>query len=104
MMSLASDTPQPTEGQLLFPLHLHVGLSDTCFSRTSGGSGGTTTTVTTLEELTAAVTGTDAKIVIVSGTITGDAVVRVGSNTSLLGASGASESHDSFLHETTKLQ
>jgi len=56
---------------------------------TSGGSGGTTTTVTTLDELTAAVAGGDAKIVIVSGTITGDTVVKVGSNTSLLGASGA---------------
>ena len=60
---------------------------------TSGGSGGSTTTVTTLDELTAAVEGDDAKIVIVSGTITGDDgdVVKVGSNTSVLGESGASE-------------
>ncbi|PAV17807.1 polysaccharide lyase family 1 [Pyrrhoderma noxium] len=58
---------------------------------TSGGSGGSTTTVTTLDELTAAVEGDDAKIVIVSGTITGDDgdVVKVGSNTSVLGESGA---------------
>ena len=60
---------------------------------TSGGLGGSTTTVTTLDELTAAVEGDDAKIVIVSGTITGDDgdVVKVGSNTSVLGESGASE-------------
>lgn len=57
---------------------------------TSGGSGGTTTTVTTLAALTAAVSGTAKKIVIISGTITGDAVVQVGSNTSVLGAKGAS--------------
>ncbi|KAL5514772.1 hypothetical protein ACEPAG_2088 [Sanghuangporus baumii] len=56
---------------------------------TSGGAGGTVTTVTTLGELTSAVEGNDAKIVIVSGTITGDTVVEVGSNTSVLGASGA---------------
>lgn len=34
---------------------------------TSGGAGGTVTTVTTLDELTSAVEGDDAKIVIVSG-------------------------------------
>ncbi|KAF8920828.1 pectate lyase [Mucidula mucida] len=57
---------------------------------TTGGAGGTTTTVTTLDELTSAVEGSDAKIVIVSGTITGNAVVKVGSNTSVLGAAGSS--------------
>ncbi|KAL5520709.1 hypothetical protein ACEPAF_2711 [Sanghuangporus sanghuang] len=56
---------------------------------TAGGAGGTVTTVTTLDELTSAVEGNDAKIIIVSGTITGDTVVEVGSNTSVLGASGA---------------
>ncbi|KAF9031358.1 pectate lyase [Hymenopellis radicata] len=57
---------------------------------TTGGAGGTTTTVTTLDQLTAAVEGSDAKIVIVSGAITGNAVVKVGSNTSVLGAAGSS--------------
>ncbi|KAF4580521.1 hypothetical protein EYR38_003120 [Pleurotus pulmonarius] len=52
---------------------------------TTGGSGGPTTTVTTLEELTAAVAGDEPKIVIISGTITGDAIVKVGGNTSVLG-------------------
>ncbi|PPQ74922.1 hypothetical protein CVT24_002999 [Panaeolus cyanescens] len=56
---------------------------------TSGGSGGTVTTVSTLDALTAAVSGTGKKIVIISGTITGNTVVRVGSNTSVLGKSGA---------------
>ncbi|RDB20235.1 putative pectate lyase A [Hypsizygus marmoreus] len=57
---------------------------------TTGGSGGTTTTVTTLAALTSAVTGTAKKIVIISGTITGNTVVKVGSNTSLIGARGSS--------------
>ncbi|KAG5652179.1 hypothetical protein H0H81_005978 [Sphagnurus paluster] len=56
---------------------------------TSGGSGGTTTTVTTLAALTAAVSGTAKKIVIISGTITGNTAVNVGSNTSVLGQKGA---------------
>ncbi|KAK7458739.1 hypothetical protein VKT23_009739 [Stygiomarasmius scandens] len=57
---------------------------------TSGGSGGPVTTVTTLEELTSAVEGSDAKVVIIDGTITGNTVVKVGSNTSVLGKAGSS--------------
>ncbi|CAK5267908.1 unnamed protein product [Mycena citricolor] len=57
---------------------------------TSGGSGGPTTTVTTLDALTSAVAGTAKKIVLISGTITGNAVVRVGSNTTVIGKTGSS--------------
>ncbi|KAJ6513504.1 pectin lyase fold/virulence factor [Mycena vulgaris] len=57
---------------------------------TTGGSGGTTTTVTTLDALTAAVTGNTKKIVLISGTITGNAVVEIGSNTSVIGKTGSS--------------
>lgn len=56
---------------------------------TSGGSGGTQTTVTTLAALTSAVSGDAKKIVIISGTITGNTVVKVGSNTSVIGARGS---------------
>ncbi|CAK5267904.1 unnamed protein product [Mycena citricolor] len=56
---------------------------------TSGGSGGPTTTVSTLDALTSAVAGTAKKIVLISGTITGNAVVKIGSNTSLIGKSGS---------------
>ncbi|SJL10076.1 related to Pectate lyase A [Armillaria ostoyae] len=48
---------------------------------TTGGAGGTTTTVTTLDALTSAVSG--------DRTISGSAVVKVGSNTSVLGAAGS---------------
>ncbi|TDL17664.1 polysaccharide lyase family 1 protein, partial [Rickenella mellea] len=57
---------------------------------TKGGVGGPTTRVSTLAALTAAVAGNSSAIVIVSGTITGNTVVKVGSNKSVLGASGAS--------------
>ena len=79
---------------------------------TTGGAGGTTTTVSTLTAafsaasvLKAAVAGTKKKvrharlyipllisstqIVIVNGTITGNTVLRVGSNTSIIGKSGS---------------
>lgn len=48
--------------------------------RTTGGSGGATVTVTTLDALTSAVAGDTAAIVLISGTITGDTVVKIGSN------------------------
>ncbi|KAJ3875247.1 pectate lyase [Lentinula edodes] len=57
---------------------------------TTGGSGGPVTTVTTLDDLTSAVTGNSSKIVVIEGTITGDAVVKVGSHTTVIGAAGSS--------------
>ncbi|KDN43752.1 hypothetical protein RSAG8_05942, partial [Rhizoctonia solani AG-8 WAC10335] len=57
---------------------------------TTGGIGGSTVTVTSLAALTSAVAGDKAKVVYVSGTITGSTAVKVGANTSILGKSGAS--------------
>ncbi|EEB97444.1 hypothetical protein MPER_03237, partial [Moniliophthora perniciosa FA553] len=56
---------------------------------TTGGSGGTQTTVSTLDALTSAVSGDAKKIVLISGTITGNTVVRVGPNTTVIGKSGS---------------
>lgn len=57
-------------------------------SGTTGGAGGTTTTVSTYAQFTAAVAGTAKKVVVVSGPITKTAdQVKVGSNTSIIGAS-----------------
>ena len=80
------------EGSPYIPIYLILYLHLYRIS-TTGGSGGTVTTVTSLDALTSAVKGNDPKIVIISGTITGSdgAVVKVGSNTSVLGKSGASE-------------
>ncbi|HVU71224.1 MAG TPA: hypothetical protein VHD63_29115, partial [Ktedonobacteraceae bacterium] len=52
---------------------------------TTGGAGGPTVTVSSLSALESAVSGSSAKIVKVSGTITGDTDVKVGSNTSIIG-------------------
>ncbi|KAF7300969.1 Pectate lyase a [Mycena indigotica] len=57
---------------------------------TSGGSGGSQTTVSSLSALTSAVSGSAKKIVFISGTITGNTVVKVGPNTSIIGKSGSS--------------
>ncbi|KAH7343141.1 polysaccharide lyase family 1 protein [Rhizoctonia solani] len=63
---------------------------------TTGGGSATPVTVTTLAALKTAVTGSTAKVVIISGTITGNEVVKVGANTSLLGKSGASDPERSW--------
>ena len=59
---------------------------------TTGGTGGATVTVSTLADLKTAVSGNTAKIVYVSGAITGagDDPVYVGSNKSIIGKPGAS--------------
>ncbi|CAE7207132.1 unnamed protein product [Rhizoctonia solani] len=57
---------------------------------TTGGGSATAVTVTTLAELKSAVSSNTAKVVLVSGSISGNEVVKVGSNTSILGKSGAS--------------
>ncbi|TVY44789.1 putative pectate lyase A [Lachnellula occidentalis] len=61
---------------------------------TTGGNGGTVTTVSTLAQFTTAVTNgkltlTHTTVIVVSGTITGSVQVRVGSNKSIIGKSGA---------------
>ncbi|RPB14148.1 pectate lyase a [Morchella conica CCBAS932] len=56
---------------------------------TSGGSGGVTTTVSSLAALKTAVADDVARIVVVTGTITGNEAVPVGSNKSILGSGGA---------------
>ncbi|KAG9101852.1 hypothetical protein FRC06_002555 [Ceratobasidium sp. 370] len=56
---------------------------------TTGGGSATPVIVTTLAALKAAVTGDAAKVILVSGTITGAETFKVGSNTSIIGKSGA---------------
>ncbi|RDW85469.1 hypothetical protein BP5796_03794 [Coleophoma crateriformis] len=56
---------------------------------TTGGQGGATTTVSTLAQFTAAVTDSTARIVVVSGTISGSDKVRIGSNKTIVGLPGA---------------
>ncbi|KAA8564918.1 hypothetical protein EYC84_010688 [Monilinia fructicola] len=57
---------------------------------TTGGKGGATTTVSTLAQFTDAVTNDAvARVIVVSGTITGSVKVRVGSNKTIVGKKGA---------------
>ncbi|KAL3418764.1 pectate lyase [Phlyctema vagabunda] len=58
---------------------------------TTGGKGGTVTTVSTLAQFTAAVNEKDttARVVVVSGTITGAQQIRIGSNKTVIGLPGA---------------
>jgi pectate lyase len=59
------------------------------YGGTTGGAGGATTRVSTLADLTAAVAGNSAKIVVITASLTGDTVVPVGSNTSVFGANSS---------------
>ncbi|KAI3616896.1 pectate lyase a [Moniliophthora roreri] len=74
-------------GGLVFLYYCDLGLTQSL--RTTGGSGGTQTTVSTLDALTSAVSGDAKKIVLISGTITGNTVVKVGPNTTVIGQSGS---------------
>lgn len=56
---------------------------------TGGAAASSVTTVTTLAALTAAAAGDTPAIIHISGTITGNAVVSVGSNKSILGKSSS---------------
>jgi pectate lyase len=58
---------------------------------TTGGKGGSTTTVSSFAQFTAAVTGDDAKIVVVSGAIASTGNVKIGSNKSIIGKSSAAK-------------
>lgn len=74
--------------------------------RTTGGGSASPVTVTTLDALKTAVTGSTAKVVIISGSITGNEVVKVGPNTSVLGKSGASKycPHTSLKHKIKEIK
>jgi pectate lyase len=57
---------------------------------TTGGAGGSTVTVSSLSALSSAVSGSSAKIVKISGTISGSGDVIVGSNKTILGIGSSS--------------
>ncbi|KAF8862047.1 polysaccharide lyase family 1 protein [Acephala macrosclerotiorum] len=96
---LAAAAPTPTSDELVEHANIVkratiTDVADSGYASTNGGTtggkGGATTTVSTLAQFTAAVTDdTTARIIIVSGTITGAQQVRVGSNKSLIGLPGA---------------
>lgn len=101
LFTLAAASPTPTIEEVPARAHLQkrASISEvatlgyaTQNGGTKGGAGGTVTTVSTLAQFTEAVNEKDssAKIVVVSGTITGAVDVRIGSNKSVIGRPGAS--------------
>ncbi|KAL9081478.1 MAG: hypothetical protein Q9157_000036 [Trypethelium eluteriae] len=58
---------------------------------TKGGAGGTTTTVSTYAQFTAAVADDVARVVVIAGTISQAAQVRVGSNKSIVGKNSSAK-------------
>lgn len=73
----ATTTPNATAA----PVNSPVGFG----AKTTGGDGGPTVTVTTLSDLESAVSGSTARIVKISGTISGNTSIKVGSNKTILG-------------------
>ncbi|KAB8290762.1 hypothetical protein EYC80_008399 [Monilinia laxa] len=97
---LASAAPTPTENEDIVEranVAKRASITDiattgyaTQNGGTTGGKGGATTTVSTLAQFTDAVTNDAvARVIVVSGTITGSVKVRVGSNKTIVGKKGA---------------
>lgn len=61
-------------------------------SSTNGGGTATPVTVTTLDDIKSALASSaTSKVILISGTITGNEVLKVPSNTTVIGKSGASK-------------
>jgi pectate lyase len=105
LVGLAVAAPTPTEDGPLDgrTIAKRATITDACNigyatlnGGTKGGAGGTTTTVSTLAQFTAAVGSSSSAVVVVSGAISGAAKVKVTSNKTIVGKSGASSYSFSF--------
>ncbi|TDZ16593.1 Pectate lyase B [Colletotrichum orbiculare MAFF 240422] len=98
LASIASATPTPTirNGNAVDPRAVakRAAITDACDvgygAGTTGGAGGATTTVSTLAQFTEAATSKEKAVIVVKGAITGTTKVKVGSNKSIIGATGSS--------------
>lgn len=97
LVGIASAAPTPTVEQgATNALAKRASITETCTigyatqnGGTKGGKGGSTTTVSTLAQFTKAATASGSKVVYVKGTISGATQVKVTSDTTIVGASGA---------------
>ncbi|KAJ4413380.1 hypothetical protein N0V82_008596 [Gnomoniopsis sp. IMI 355080] len=99
LLALAAASPTPTTNlELPAKIEKRATISDAATlgyastnGGTKGGSGGTVTTVSTLAQFTAAVDEDDStpRIIVVSGTISGETDIRIGSNKTIVGLPGA---------------
>lgn len=101
LLALAATSPTPTvNSDARSNIEKRASISDAATlgyasqnGGTTGGSRGTVTTVSTLAQFTAAVDEDDStpRIIVVSGTISGETDIRIGSNKTIVGLPGASE-------------
>ncbi|KAF2198192.1 putative pectate lyase A [Delitschia confertaspora ATCC 74209] len=89
-LSLAGPTPTTEERRGVLAKHASITDSPTTGyatqnGGTTGGKGGSTTTVSSYAQFTAAVADDTARVVVVSGAITGTEKVRIGSNKTIVG-------------------
>ncbi|KAG8688816.1 hypothetical protein FRC11_004721 [Ceratobasidium sp. 423] len=81
-------SPAPLEKRASITDKATIGFATLNGGTTDGGSA-TPVTIATLNALRSAVSGNSAKVVLISGTIRGAETVKVGSNTPIIGKSGA---------------
>ncbi|MBN2536174.1 MAG: hypothetical protein JXB88_25055 [Spirochaetales bacterium] len=85
-----TDPPQDTPGPTNPPQQPGVIGFASQNGGTTGGSDGTTVTVSNYSDLESAVSGSERRIVRISGTITGSGMMKTGSNKSIIGSGSSS--------------
>lgn len=97
ILGLATASPTPTFQKVDRSIDKRAAITDACDigyastnGGTTGGAGGTTTTVSSLAQFSSAAEADAKAVIVVSGAISGSAKIRVGSNKTIVGKSGAS--------------
>lgn len=96
LIGMAVASPTPTFQKVDRSIAKRATITDACNigyastnGGTTGGAGGTTTTVSSLSEFSSAAEADGAAVIVVSGQLSGSAKIRVGSDKTIVGKSGA---------------